>query len=310
MNFEHLTTSLLAFYQRNVLDKPRRAIFLVIVITLGMALGLPNFKLDASADSLTLERDEDLNFFREVSKRYGSDNFLILTFSPKEGDLFDPANLQSLAKLRDELKNIEGVENTVSMLDVPLLYSPKVSVADMGQGLKTLLSDGVDKQLAKQEFLNSPIYKDLLLSADGQTTGMLATLALDQQYLDLVKQRDDLRLLRDTQGLDAQQLLELEQVSETFLAYRTTKAAEDHQRVAQVRSLVENYRQTAIIYLGGPDMITADMITFIKNDLIVFSLGILLFIVITLSVIFRSPSLGRAALSQLRSVPYYYAWSA
>ena len=115
------------------------------------------------------------------------------------------------------------------MLDVPLLYSPKVSVADMGQGLKTLLSEGVDKQLAKQEFLNSPIYKDLLLSADGQTTGMLATLALDQQYLDLVKQRDDLRLLRDTQGLDAQQLLELEQVSETFLAYRTTKAAEDHQ---------------------------------------------------------------------------------
>ena len=290
MNFEHLTTSLLAFYQRNVLDKPRRAIFLVIVITLGMALGLPNFKLDASADSLTLERDEDLNFFREVSKRYGSDNFLILTFSPKEGDLFDPANLQTLAKLRDELKNIEGVENTVSMLDVPLLYSPKVSVADMGQGLKTLLSEGVDKQLAKQEFLNSPIYKDLLLSADGQTTGMLATLALDQQYLDLVKQRDDLRLLRDTQGLDAQQLLELEQVSETFLAYRTTKAAEDHQRVAQVRSLVENYRQTAIIYLGGPDMITADMITFIKNDLLVFSLGILLFIVITLSVIFRSPS--------------------
>ena len=91
-----------------------------------------------------------------------------------------------------------------------MLYSPKVSVADMGQDLKTLLSEGVDKQLAKQEFLNSPIYKDLLLSADGQTTGMLATLALDQQYLDLVKQRDDLRLLRDTQGLNPQQAIELD----------------------------------------------------------------------------------------------------
>ena len=289
MNFEHLTTSLLAFYQRNVLDRPRRAILLLIAITIGMAFGLPHFKLDASADSLTLERDEDLNFFREISQRYGSDNFLLLTFSPKNGDLFDQANLQTLANLRDELKNVEGVVNTVSMLDVPLLYSPKVSVADMGQELKTLLSEGVDKQLAKQEFLNSPIYKDLLLSADGQTTGMLATLALDQQYLDLVKQRDDLRLLRDTQGLNSQQAIELTQISETFLAYRTTKAAEDHQRVAQVRSLVENYRQTATIYLGGPDMITADMITFIKSDLVVFSIGILLFIIFTLSVIFRRP---------------------
>ena len=83
MNLEHLTTSLLAFYQRNVLDRPRRAILLVIAITIGMAFGLPHFKLDASADSLTLERDEDLNFFREISQRYGSDNFLLLTFSPK-----------------------------------------------------------------------------------------------------------------------------------------------------------------------------------------------------------------------------------
>ena len=288
MNLAHLTATLLAFYQRIVLDKPRSAILIVIAITIGMAIGLPNFKLDASADSLTLERDEDLNFFREISQRYGSDNFLILTYSPKNGDLFDQSNLQTLARLRDELKNIEGIENTVSMLDVPLLYSPKVSVADLSQDLKTLLSEGVDKQMAKQEFLTSPIYKDVLLSADGQTTGMLATLALDQQYLDLVNQRDELRLIRDTQGLNPQQTIELTEVSEKFLAYRTAKATLDHQRVAQVRSLVENYRQSATIFLGGPDMITADMITFIKNDLVVFSVGILLFIVITLSLIFRS----------------------
>lgn len=168
MNLAPETATLLAFYERNILDKPVRAILLVIALTIAMALGLPNFKLDASADSLTLERDEDLNFFREVSQRYGSDNFLILTYSPKNGDLFDQSNLHTLAKLRDELKNIEGIENTVSMLDVPLLYSPKVSVADLSQEMKTLLSEGVNKQLAKQEFLTSPIYRDLLLSADGQ----------------------------------------------------------------------------------------------------------------------------------------------
>lgn len=288
MNLSNITASLLTTYQKSILDKPRRAILFVMAVAFAMALGLPNFKLDASADSLTLERDEDLNFFRQVSQRYGSDNFLILTFSPKAGDLFDQHNLQLLASLRDEVKQIPGVENTVSMLDVPLLYSPKVSVGDLSQELNTLMTEGVDRQSAKQEFLTSPIYKDLLLSADGQTTGILATLALDQQYLDFVNQRDALRLIRDTQGLTPEQTIELNDVSEKFLNYRTAKATEDHQRVAQVRAIAETYRESATIFLGGPDMITADMITFIKNDLVVFSLGILLFIVLTLSLIFRS----------------------
>jgi predicted RND superfamily exporter protein len=288
MTLANITATLLATYQKSILDKPRRALLFIIAIALAMALGLPNFKLDASADSLTLEHDEDLNFFRQVSQRYGSDNFLILTFSPRAGDLFDEHNLQLLASLRDRVKQIPGVENTISMLDVPLLYSPKVSLGELGQELNTLMSEGVDRQLAKQEFLTSPIYKDLLLSADGQTTGILATLALDQQYLDLVNRRDGLRLVRDTQGLTPQQSIELTEVSEKFLNYRTAKTTEDRQRVAQVRALVEIYRESATIFLGGPDMITADMITFIKSDLVIFSLGILLFIVLTLSLIFRS----------------------
>jgi predicted RND superfamily exporter protein len=277
----------LDFYQKAVLDNPLRAILAVLALTVAMGMGLPNFKLDASADSLTLEHDDDLNFFREVVQRYGSDNFLIVTFSPKTGDLFDQENLDTLAQLSAELGQIKGVEGMLSMLDVPLLYSPKIAVSDLQNPLNTLLSEGIDRQAAKQEFLNSPIYKDVLLSADGQTTGVLATLALDRQYLDLVTRRDALRLVRDTQGLTPEQEIELQTVSQQFLDYRTAKAAEDHQRVAEVRSLMDNYRDRATIFLGGPDMITADMVDFIKSDLIIFGSGILLFIIATLLLIFR-----------------------
>jgi predicted RND superfamily exporter protein len=277
----------LDFYQKAVLDNPLRAILAVLALTVAMGMGLPNFKLDASADSLTLEHDDDLNFFREVVQRYGSDNFLIVTFSPKTGDLFDQENLDTLAQLSAELGQIKGVEGMLSMLDVPLLYSPKIAVSDLQNPLNTLLSKGVDRQAAKQEFLNSPIYKDVLLSADGQTTGVLATLALDRQYLDLVTRRDALRLVRDTQGLTPEQEIELQTVSQQFLDYRTAKAAEDHQRVAEVRSLMDNYRDRATIFLGGPDMITADMVDFIKSDLIIFGSGILLFVIATLLLIFR-----------------------
>lgn len=282
-----MSAALFNFYQKTVLRHPLAAIFMVLALAVAMALGLPNFKLDASADSLTLEHDDDLNFFRDVVQRYGSDNFLIVTFSPLEGDLFDDNNLQTLSSLRNELAEIKGVESMLSLLDVPLLYSPKIEVADLKGELNTLLSPGVDRDLARQEFLNSPIYKDLILSRDGQTTGMLATLELDQKYLDLVQARDALRLIKSTDGLSQEQQVELDAVSKEFLDYRTAKAAVSHQLVADVRSLMDGYRDRATIFLGGPDMITADMVDFIKSDLAIFGTGILIFVIVTLGVIFR-----------------------
>jgi predicted RND superfamily exporter protein len=282
-----MSAALLNFYQKTVLRHPLAAIFMVLALAVAMALGLPNFKLDASADSLTLEHDDDLNFFREVVQRYGSDNFLIVTFSPLEGDLFDDKNLQTLSSLRNKLAEIDGVESMLSLLDVPLLYSPKIDVADLKGELNTLLSPGVDRDLARQEFLNSPIYKDLILSRDGQTTGMLATLELDQKYLDLVQARDALRLIKSTDGLSPEQQTELDLVSKEFLDYRTAKAAVSHKLVADVRGLMDGYRDRATIFLGGPDMITADMVDFIKSDLAIFGTGILIFVIVTLAVIFR-----------------------
>ena len=282
-----MTSTLFDLYDRVVLRHPLISLLAVVALTIAMAIGLPNFKLDASADSLTLEHDDDLNFFRGVVKRYGSDNFLIVTFSPKEGDLFDQKNLDTLSELRKDLTTISGVEGVLSMLDVPLLYSPKIAVADLKGELNVLLSEGVDRQLAKQEFLNSPIYKDVILSADGQTTGMLATLALDETYLALITKRDDLRLIKYNQGLTTEQEEQLAKASLEFLNYRTDKAAKDHLRVAEVRALITGYRDRATIFLGGPDMITADMVDFIKSDLIIFGGGILLFIIATLALIFR-----------------------
>ena len=282
-----MQSSLFKMYDQTILRHPLLAILAILLLTIAMAMGLPNFKLDASADSLTLEHDDDLNFFRKVVQRYGSDNYLIVTFSPKQGDLFDEDNLQVLKALRADLLTIKGVEKVLSMLDVPLLYSPKIEISELTDELNTLLTAGVDKQLAKQEFLNSPIYKDVILSADGQTTGILATLKLDETYLKLVTERDDLRLVRDTVGLTSEQKNRLDAVSLEFLHHRTAKASEDHERVDVVRGLINGYRGQATIFLGGPDMITADMIDFIKSDLQVFGAGILLFIIATLALIFR-----------------------
>mgnify|MGYP003624208988 CR=1 FL=1 len=282
-----MSERLLGIYEKLILRHPVASILLVIAIAIAMAFGLPNFKLDASADSLTLENDTSLAYFRESLQRYGSSDFLVVTYTPYKGDLFDDASLNTLNEMRSELAKIDGVAKVTSMLDVPLLYSPKISVSELKDAPRTLLQPDVDRKMARKEFLESPIYKNLILSKDGQTTAILATMKLDKKYLVLVKARDTLRIKRDTEGLSPEEVIELERTSQEFLDYRTHRAAVEHQRVAEIREKMSRYKGTAEVFLGGPSMITADMVDFIKSDLRVFGIGILLFIILTLAIIFR-----------------------
>ena len=188
-----MSERLLGIYEKLVLRHPLAAIIFIILLAVGMAFGLPNFKLDASADSLTLEHDSALDYFRETLQHYGSSDFLVVTYTPNEGDLFDDASLNTLAQMSDELKTISGVANVTSILDVPLLYSPKVTVSQLKEEPRTLRNPDTDRDLARKEFLESPIYRKLILSPDGQTTALMATMELDRQYLTLVRERDALR---------------------------------------------------------------------------------------------------------------------
>lgn len=273
-------------YFSAVLNHPLLTVLAILLLSIGLASQLPKLSIDASSDALTLEYDKDLDYFREMSKRYQSGDFLVVTYTPI-GDLFDDKTLDHLAALRAALLNVDGVIGANSILDVPLLYSPKVSLTDVTSGVNTLRDKGVDRELAKQEFLHSPIYKNMLLGPDGKTTAILLNLAVDNTFIRLVRERDALRLQRETRGLSEEERLRLEEVTQTFANYSTEATEKSHRRVEEVRAVVERYKPGAQIFLGGVSMITADMVDFIRSDIAVFGVGILLFIIVILFVIFR-----------------------
>ncbi|MFT5084515.1 MAG: putative RND superfamily exporter protein, partial [Lentisphaeria bacterium] len=274
-------------YIRLVTEFPKLVLSAVFIVTIGLAAGLPNFKLDASSDSLTLEHDTDLDYFREVAKQYQSGDFLIVTFRPNE-TLFSDQSLALLSDLQRDLGGIEGVVGIDSILNVPLLYSPKQSLSDIMQDSRTLMTPGTDRQLAQQEFLTSPIYKELILGPDQQTTALQLSIAVDEKYIVLVQHRDELRLKKRTQGLSSDEQEELNRAAKEFLDYRTAAESRAHARVEDVRRVVATYKDRAEIFVGGITMITADMITFIENDLVVFGAAVVLFMIIILAFIFRS----------------------
>lgn len=279
--------NLFNLYLRVVTQSPKLVLLVIALLTIGLAAGLPNFKLDASAESLTLEHDTDLDYFRKIAKDYSSGDFLVVTFKPHE-DLFSEASLDLLASLSDELGKVPNVSSINTILNVPLLYSGDQGLTEIVNNPLYLRSPGLDKTKAKEEFLTSPIYKNLILSPDGQTTALQMNIAVDQQYLALVQERDALRRKADQEALSPDEQQRLKDVSQEFLDYRTLSETKSRERVQQVRDIVAKYKDRAQIFLGGVSMITADMVTFIQSDLVVFGLAVILFMITVLAVIFRT----------------------
>jgi predicted RND superfamily exporter protein len=274
------------FFDRVLLQHPRTAILCMLAVVAFLAFEARRFRLDASAETLVLQNDEDLRYSRLIDARYGQHDFLVLTYTPRD-DMLSDETLANLARLRDEVRSVKSVLSVISILDVPLLESPPLSIKELTATLPTLESPKVDRNLARIEFRDSPLYRNLLISPDLKTTALLINFADDDVYHDLLERRNELRQKKAAGSLTSAERSELKRVLEQFRQHRDKMRQLRHQDITAIRSIMDKYRQDAGLFLGGVSMIANDMIAFIKNDLKIFGIGVLLFLIITLGIIFR-----------------------
>ncbi len=272
-------------YKQYILDHPLLVIFSLLAILALSVTNIKNFKLDASADTLILEDDVDLKIFRNTNEKYESYDFMILTLSDSRNNVFSEDTLRLISNLTRELNEIDGVESVTSLTNIPLVTSSQKPLTELINNIPNILSADVDRELAKEEILSSPIYKDLVISSDGRTTAIQIIIEKNQELLDALNERN---LLYDEYKSDSsnkfrylsskanyEDLLEIEKQNISLL-------------IKKVRLIQKNYSNDRYeVRLGGIPMITDDMITFIRNDLINFGFGVLIFIFITLVLIFR-----------------------
>jgi len=275
-------------YEAVFIRRPRVALLCILIVVGFFAVFAPRFHLDASGDSLLLENDEDLRYFRSIRARYGSGDYLVITYSPQQ-DLFSDATLQRLQALRDELLSLDGLATVTTILDVPLIDSPRVSLEELQVEVPTLLSKRTDRELARRELTESSLYRQLLTSIDGRTTALLATFRLDPVYVDLVNQRDVLREQQLTAALTPEEKRQVAALSVQISEQRALLTYRQQADIARVREILDRYRTQAEIRLGGIPMIVTDMLDYIKSDVVVFGTGILVFLIVLLTAIFLRP---------------------
>jgi predicted RND superfamily exporter protein len=280
--------TLLDAYDKLVLRKPGITLLVIAFVVAFFAYHAPAFRLDASADSLVLENDEALQYYRSIRARYGSDDYLIVTYTPTQ-DLFSEEVLADLQALRDEVAAMDNVESVISLIDVPLIRSPPVTLSELSDEVPNLGSSGTDKTLAREEFLRSPMYRDLLISADGRTTAMQVNFRRDETWHELLKQRNDLREKSLQSELTAEEEAKLDAVSAQFDANSLELRDQQSDDIAEVRGIIDRHRDKAELHLGGVPMIVSDSIDFIRHDLLTFGVGVLCFLVVILAVAFRKP---------------------
>jgi predicted RND superfamily exporter protein len=277
-----------SFYQNNLLQYPKLflAIFSIIAILMGSyALKL---EIDASSETLLLENDKDLEFTREISKKFTAPDFLVVTFSVKD-DLLSDKNLDNIKELSKRLLEVENVETITNITNVPLLESPVVPITELVKKVPTLEDDGIDKTLVKQEFLNSPIYKQNLVSEDFKTTAFLLNLKYDEKYFRLLNERDKYSKLQKEKELNKEEKLAYLNAQKNLKEYRDILRVQNHDNITKIRQILAGFEKESGVklYLGGVAMIADDMVEFVKADLSTFGVVIVILVIGVLYLLFQ-----------------------
>ncbi len=250
-------------YQNIVLKNPKAVLVLLIITILSFGYYTKDFRLDASSETLLIDGDPDLAYLKEVSERYGSREFLILTYTPNEGMVTD-TSINNLLSLKYKIQSLNWVHSVVTLLDIPLLSNSDTPLQERLESFKTLKDEEVDKDRGFKEILNSPVFRNFVISEDGKTSGVIVYIKQSQKL----------------ENIDSKSKEEIEN-------YKDQIKKENHQNILEIRQVIQSYGDVGKIYLGGIPMIADDMMTFIKSDIVVFGIGVLLFIVATLWFVFR-----------------------
>ena len=249
-------------YQNIILKNPRSILLILILAMLSFGFYSKDFRLDASSETLLIDGDPDLKYLQEISERYGSKEFLIMTYTPNESMISDNS-INNLLSLKYKIQSLDWVHSVITLLDIPLLNNSDAPLQDRLKNFKTLKDEDVDRNRGFDEIVSSPVFRNFVISEDKKTSGIIINIKNNKQINFTNKSKEEIESLKD----------------------RIKK--QNHKNILQIRDVIKSYEDIGKIYLGGIPMIADDMMSFIKSDIIVFGIGVFLFIVGTLWFIFR-----------------------
>ena len=271
---------MLKSYYNKIINYPIFVISFFILLLVGSIYQSKKFELDASADTLLIDNDPDLLYLRELNKKYKSEEFFIITYSPNNLD--KKQSIQKLKSFVDDINNFTWVSKTISIINAPLLQSTNEPLMERIKNLTYITDSNVDIDTGLKELTSSPVYKNLIISEDSKTFGIVVYLKDNKPYLQALEAKTS---ILNQEHLNNKKLDNINQKLKILQKEQSQKISEYN---SSIKNLIQKYNTDAEVRLSGIPMIADDMITFIKNDIVIFGFGVFLFIIGTLWLVFRN----------------------
>ena len=282
---------------RLIVAFPKITLALFTALALFFGYYSTKLEIDASSQTLLLDNDEDLQIWREVSKRYETPNFLVVAYTPA-GDLLAPETVRKIAQMDAAFSKLDFVASVTDITNVPLLLNKGGGMSELLKHIPTLTDADVNLTAARREFATSPFYASNLVSADLRTTAILINLRPQTRYEELLRVRDGAKSALEQaeheanhSGAQISQLKDALKVAEqNFKSYRDELREKDHRDIMALRALIAGFEKEFTgdrLFLGGLNMIADDMVGYVRSDLATYGLGALVLLLACFWLFFR-----------------------
>ena len=242
---------------------------LAMIILFLSGFFIQNFRIDASSDTLVAQNDEEFKYYNSYNKVFNSDNFLVLAVE-KKGEI-DKEFIKNFESISSKLLNLKPVSHVFSFIDAPILFLNNTTLTELNSSnIENLRNSNLDLKEVIKEFSNNPVYLDQIINKKANVFSIVIYL---KENLELITAKENFKNLIISK--------------KEYLSIKTFYDEERNNLIKNIRKIIRGSDTKQSYYLGGVEMIASDVINFVKNDIIVFSISVILIIIAVLFFIFR-----------------------
>ena len=167
----------------------------------------------------------------------GQKTFLVLTYTPISS-FTENETILDIQLLKSKIEKLTWVDSVITIIDVPLLKSTDEGLMERLKNYKTLAYPDIDKERGFDEILNSPIYKNYVISEDGKTSGIVVYLKKDERLAEYIKIKDRYYNQLVETGLSGEDKLNYKKFLKEYEDYKNLYNVRNHQNIVEIRDVI------------------------------------------------------------------------
>lgn len=246
------------------------------------------FEIDASADTLLVDNNKHYILSQLADQRYGSEEFILIAFKPKNTALFSSSNLNTLVDIADKIEQLPRVKQVNSIANMPIFSAADNVSADVAN--LTWEKQKFDEQTLSLSLKKHPLYEGLLIN-QAQTALSLQVVFNSQADIEAVN--NDIIAIKQhllNRDLTKRELNSLAQLKKQQQNLNKQLEQTRINEIEKIRTILAPYKKVGSFYLGGNNLLSYELIQIIQSDLVLFGSLIFIVIIMLLWFLFRQLS--------------------